>query len=165
MSKSTSRESILIWAAGIVFGVFLGGMAVWFLTREDAEAPEVIMGYDGIVKQREVYHVVPDSVVEAIVEAGDSAANEEAIADFDFPGNNTNDPAPRKEELSKLPPTPDVEPQLLNMKELRAAVGYPKMALAAEIEGKVVLQIRLDDEGEYLEHTVLQNPHPLLTSS
>jgi periplasmic protein TonB len=59
----------------------------------------------------------------------------------------------------------DKEPKPVNMDELKKLIGYPKMAVEAEIEGKVVVRVYIDKYGNYNRHIVLKDPHPLLTQA
>ena len=56
------------------------------------------------------------------------------------------------------------EPAPVNMDELKKLIGYPTMAKEAEIEGKVVLRIQVDGNGNYVKHIVIKDPHPILTT-
>jgi TonB family protein len=55
------------------------------------------------------------------------------------------------------------EPVPLNLDEIKQQIGYPREAKEAEIDGKVVLRILIDEQGKYVKHIVLKDPHPLLT--
>ena len=55
------------------------------------------------------------------------------------------------------------EPRPINMDKFRKDCGYPAQAIEAEIEGKVIVRVLVDEEGKYLEHVVLKDPHPVLT--
>lgn len=57
------------------------------------------------------------------------------------------------------------EPVVLNMDELKQMIGYPPQASEREIEGKVIIRILLDEEGNYLKDTVLRDPNPILTKA
>ena len=57
------------------------------------------------------------------------------------------------------------EPQPVNMDELKAMIGYPPMALEAAIQGKVMLRVMIDKNGDYVKHTVFKDPHPILTKA
>ncbi|MEM7657799.1 MAG: energy transducer TonB [Bacteroidota bacterium] len=50
----------------------------------------------------------------------------------------------------------------LNIKEVKHSIGYPPKAKDAGIEGKVVLRILVNEEGEYVKHTIMESFHPLL---
>lgn len=57
------------------------------------------------------------------------------------------------------------EPAPVNMDELKSLIGYPPMALEADIEGKVTLRVMVDKHGDYVKHVVLKDPHPILTKA
>lgn len=57
------------------------------------------------------------------------------------------------------------EPAPVNMDELKQLIGYPPMALEADIEGKVTLRVMVDKHGDYVKHVVLKDPHPILTKA
>lgn len=59
----------------------------------------------------------------------------------------------------------DKEPQPVNMDELKSLIGYPKLALEAGIEGKVVLRVMIDKMGNYIKHIIVKDPHPILTKA
>lgn len=56
----------------------------------------------------------------------------------------------------------DKEPQPLNLQEIKQAIGYPRIARDAGIEGNVVVRVLVDKDGKYLRHQVLNGVHPLL---
>jgi periplasmic protein TonB len=55
------------------------------------------------------------------------------------------------------------EPQAVNLDELKKLIGYPPLAKEGEIQGKVVLRVMVDKNGDYVKHIVLDSPHPILT--
>lgn len=57
------------------------------------------------------------------------------------------------------------EPEPLNMEKFRTLVGYPPMAKEAEIEGKVILRVLVDEEGNYRRHILIRDPHPILSKA
>lgn len=59
----------------------------------------------------------------------------------------------------------DKEPQPVNLDELRKMIGYPKLALEAEIEGKVNLRVFVDKNGVYQKHVVTNVAHKLLVDA
>lgn len=59
----------------------------------------------------------------------------------------------------------EIEPVPLNMEEVQSQIGYPIAANKKRIQGKVVLQIQIDERGNYLKHSVLKNPHAILTDA
>jgi periplasmic protein TonB len=68
-------------------------------------------------------------------------------------------------------PNPDTfvllekEPQPVNLDDLKALIGYPPIAVEGEIEGKVIVRVLMDKHGNYKDHKVLKNPHPILTNA
>lgn len=56
----------------------------------------------------------------------------------------------------------DKEPVPLNMSDVKRAIGYPEEARKKEIEGKVMVQLLIDEEGNYLKHKFVQRVHPIL---
>jgi TonB family protein len=59
----------------------------------------------------------------------------------------------------------DKEPVPLNLDEIKGQIGYPKKAKDQELEGKVVVRILLDRQGKYVKHSLLIDPHPVLSSA
>jgi TonB family protein len=57
------------------------------------------------------------------------------------------------------------EPQPLNMDEFRSRIRYPQKLRRKGIQGKVVLRVLIDKQGNYIRHMVFQNPHPQLTET
>ncbi len=68
-------------------------------------------------------------------------------------------------------PSPDefvlleLEPAPLNMTELSGMIGYPRLAKEAEIEGKVIIRVLVDEQGNYVRHMIIKDPNPLLTNA
>lgn len=56
----------------------------------------------------------------------------------------------------------DQEPIVLNLPDVRKAIGYPAEALKKGIEGKVYCRILVDESGAYLRHKILNATHPSL---
>ena len=54
------------------------------------------------------------------------------------------------------------EPKPINMDELSALIGYPPLAKEGEIQGKVVLRVKVDVNGDYVKHVVLKSDHNIL---
>ena len=56
-----------------------------------------------------------------------------------------------------IEPNPNVffllekEPVPLNLNELKLAIGYPREAIAQEIDGKVIIRVLVDEKGHYLQ--------------
>jgi len=57
------------------------------------------------------------------------------------------------------------EPTPINFEEIKKIIGYPAMAKEAEIEGRVIVRVLVDEKGNYIKHTVLKDPHPILTKA
>jgi periplasmic protein TonB len=57
------------------------------------------------------------------------------------------------------------EPAPVNLDQLKGLIGYPPMAKEAEIEGKVVVRVQVDKNGQYVKHLVIKDPHPILTKA
>jgi periplasmic protein TonB len=57
------------------------------------------------------------------------------------------------------------EPKPVNLDELKGLIGYPKMAVEAGIEGKVIVRVLIDKHGNYKSHKVLKDAHPILNSA
>ena len=57
------------------------------------------------------------------------------------------------------------EPVPLNLDEVRKMIGYPEIALKAEIEGIVIVQVFIDKHGVYKKHKILKDPQPILTEA
>lgn len=62
------------------------------------------------------------------------------------------------------PKTYDVAsaPRAINVQEVGRLIGYPKRAVNAGIQGKVLLRVQIGENGQYVSHKVLQEDHPLL---
>lgn len=77
------------------------------------------------------------------------------------------------QEVKPVDPDPDPnafiiaeeEPRPVNMDDIRKLIGYPPMAKEAEIEGKVIVRVLVDQTGRYKKHIVLKDPHPILTKA
>ncbi len=57
------------------------------------------------------------------------------------------------------------EPAPTNLDDVKRMIGYPAAAYEAQIDGKVIVRILIDEKGNYLKHSVLKDPHPLLTQA
>ena len=68
----------------------------------------------------------------------------------------TQEPDPNKLDF------PQVQPKPLNMDEIIKMIGYPLEVKEAGIEGRVFLKILVDENGNYVRHTLLKSAHPLL---
>lgn len=122
--------------------------------------------------------LVSDSATIADIEALDTTA----IALVDQEGDNTGDyynfdefgPGDEpgeifvREEVEREIPADtfmilESEPVPVNMDDLKKLIGYPEMAVEAEIQGKVILRVYIDKQGNYKKHLVVKDPHPILT--
>ncbi len=59
----------------------------------------------------------------------------------------------------------DQEPIVLNLDDVRKAIGYPAHALKKGIEGKVYCRVLVNENGTYLKHRILNSAHPVLTKA
>ena len=59
----------------------------------------------------------------------------------------------------------DKEAQPENMYDVQRAIGYPKIARDAGIEGNVVVRVLVDTAGKYVRHVVLNEVHPVLSNA
>jgi TonB family protein len=59
----------------------------------------------------------------------------------------------------------DQEPMAINLDQVKMAIGYPSEAKEKEISGKVFVKILLNEEGRYVRHIVLKDPHAILTKA
>ncbi|MEZ4847845.1 MAG: energy transducer TonB [Bacteroidia bacterium] len=57
------------------------------------------------------------------------------------------------------------EPVPLNLDEVRKMIGYPQIALKAEIKGNVVAKVFLDKKGFYKKHKIINQVHPILSEA
>jgi len=56
----------------------------------------------------------------------------------------------------------EVAPRPLNMNDVKTAIGYPKKARDAGIEGKVIVRVRVSEAGIVEKVRVIQEVHPML---
>ena len=54
------------------------------------------------------------------------------------------------------------EERLWNLPEIYKTIGYPQIARDAGIEGLVVVQVRIDEQGNYAGHQFVKRVHPIL---
>ncbi len=54
------------------------------------------------------------------------------------------------------------EPRPTNMDEIRGSIGYPAAAKKEGIEGKVMVRVLIDEEGNYMRHMVIREGNPML---
>jgi TonB family protein len=79
-------------------------------------------------------------------------------------------PPPKKEDEPKKDEEPDPNkfvpvqkrPEAVNLGDVRKAIGYPPIAKDGGIEGQVLLNILVDEQGNYKKHLVKQSAHPIL---
>ncbi|MEM6348299.1 MAG: M56 family metallopeptidase [Bacteroidota bacterium] len=70
----------------------------------------------------------------------------------------TNTESPQSKDLIQV----DKEPEPINLREIRRAIGYPKIARDANIQGLVVARILIDEKGQYVEHEIISSAHEIL---
>ncbi|MEM6344129.1 MAG: energy transducer TonB [Bacteroidota bacterium] len=59
----------------------------------------------------------------------------------------------------------DQEPVILNLNDVRKAIGYPFSAIKQGIEGKVYCRVLVNENGVYIKHRILNSAHPILTKA
>lgn len=59
----------------------------------------------------------------------------------------------------------DQEPIVLNLPDVRKAIGYPTHAIKKGIEGKVYCRVLVNEQGMYTKHRILNSAHPVLTKA
>lgn len=57
------------------------------------------------------------------------------------------------------------EPEAINMEKIKDLIGYPKMCKEAELQGRVVVRLKVSKSGLVKDAIVLRNPHPCLTNA
>jgi hypothetical protein len=57
------------------------------------------------------------------------------------------------------------EPVPLNLDSVTKVIGYPAGAKEDEIQGKVVVRLLLDKQGNAVKYILLRDPHPILTKA
>jgi protein TonB len=70
-------------------------------------------------------------------------------------------------------PDPDInafvalqkDPTPLNLDAIKNQIGYPQIAKDAGIEGTVVVRILIDKNGDYRDHRILKQVHPILSKA
>lgn len=55
-------------------------------------------------------------------------------------------------------------PEALNMHSIMSRVEYPEEAKMAKVEGKVIVEIMIDEKGKVKSHKILKSPSPVLTA-
>ncbi len=56
-----------------------------------------------------------------------------------------------------------VEPEILNMEQIRKNIGYPDIARDAGIQGMLVVRVLVDESGNYVRHVMIKKVHPVLS--
>jgi protein TonB len=59
----------------------------------------------------------------------------------------------------------DEAPTPLNLDEVKALIGYPSPAKDAEIEGKVVVKVCVNESGVMEKYILEEDPHPILSEA
>lgn len=57
------------------------------------------------------------------------------------------------------------QPQPINMDDIKKLIGYPQIARDAGIEGNVVVRVLVDKKGNYKDHRVINQVHPILAKA
>lgn len=57
------------------------------------------------------------------------------------------------------------EPQPINMADIQKLIGYPQIARDAGIEGNVVVRVLVDKKGNYSQHKIINQVHPILAKA
>ena len=90
------------------------------------------------------------------------AEDQSTIFDWD---DLTIDPAYSADPKPDVYIEVDEEPKVLNLDSLRKWIGYPEIARMAELVGKVVLRVLVNEQGKYVKHILLKDPHPILSNA
>lgn len=56
-------------------------------------------------------------------------------------------------------------PEPINLDSVQSYIAYPSIARQNEIQGQVIMDILIDEEGKYIKHLVKSSAHNLLTES
>lgn len=59
----------------------------------------------------------------------------------------------------------EVNPEFINLDEITAKIGFPDEAKTEKIEGKVLVQVFFDKNGNYIKHIILESPHDILSAA
>lgn len=78
-------------------------------------------------------------------------------------------PSTVREPVRKQPEPPlaaqyEKLPQAKNINRIRRRMDYPKRLLATGKEGEVLCAVRVDEDGKYMEHSILKSSDPLFTA-
>ncbi|MBX3102572.1 MAG: energy transducer TonB [Bacteroidetes bacterium] len=82
-------------------------------------------------------------------------------------GNGSGDkvPVPVKEPDPNAFVAVERQPVAVNMDDIKKRIKYPEVAREMGLEGKVMLRIMIDEEGNPKKHLVLRSPHPSFTDA
>ena len=80
---------------------------------------------------------------------------------LEIPETIINLPKPATFPISML----SNNPVPLNMSEIQRLIGFPQIARDAGITGRVILEVKVNEEGNYVSHQVVKDPHPILTKA
>ena len=56
-----------------------------------------------------------------------------------------------------------LEPQPINLEEVRSLLNYPSALEEEQVEGTVVVRVLVDEKGDYMQHRIIASPHPLFS--
>jgi len=75
-------------------------------------------------------------------------------------------PALEEKEPNPLEPEfNDIEPNAVNLSEIRRQIRYPDILRETGMQGKVYLRLLIDKEGNVVKHYLVRTAHPLFTES
>lgn len=57
------------------------------------------------------------------------------------------------------------EPEPVNIKDVTKLIGYPQIAQEAGIQGRVLLRVLVDKNGQYRKHLITNTVHPILSEA
>ena len=140
--------------------------------REDFSEPKVkpvAFQIPEPVPQEEIAPVEDQTIVEELKEAPAIGLEEMEGDDQGFFDGEFDDEENVVEVIAEREPSindfvfAEEEPQPLNLNEMRRQVSYPEIARDAAIEGTVVVRVLVDKEGNYKQHKVVNQVHPILS--
>jgi TonB family protein len=59
----------------------------------------------------------------------------------------------------------DIEPNPLNLDQVKMSIGYPTIAKENDIQGKVLVKVLVDEKGKVACALLLRNPNPILSNA
>ncbi len=65
----------------------------------------------------------------------------------------------------KIAGMPVVEPEPMNIDSVKMAIGYPPKAVARNIQGQVIVQVLVDEDGQYVSHEIVREGHRILAKA